>query len=81
MAGKYTVALAKLIHDNGLEVVFMPNKPQEELLIRSQDVNRPGLMFAGYGKHFDPERLEFLGDWVLSLIVSMIIMIFILNIN
>ena len=61
MAGKYTVALAKLIHDNGLEVVFMPNKPQEELLIRSQDVNRPGLMFAGYSKHFDPERLEFLG--------------------
>ena len=39
----------------------MPNKPQEELLIRSQDVNRPGLMFAGYSKHFDPERLEFLG--------------------
>ena len=61
MAGKYTVSLSKLIHDNGLEVVFMPDKPQEELLIRSQDVNRPGLMFAGYSKHFDPERLEFLG--------------------
>ena len=61
MAGKYTVTLAKLIHDNGLEIVYMPDKPQEELLIRSQDVNRPGLMFAGYSKHFDPERLEFLG--------------------
>ena len=61
MAGKYTVALSKLISDNGLEVVYMPDKPQEELLIRSQDVNRPGLMFAGYEKHFDPERLEFLG--------------------
>jgi len=43
MASKYSVTLAKLIHDNGLEVVFMPDKPQEELLIRSQDVNRPGL--------------------------------------
>ena len=61
LAGKYTVALSKLINDNGLEIVYMPDKPQEELLIRSQDVNRPGLMFAGYEKHFDPERLEFLG--------------------
>ena len=61
MAGKYTVELSKLICDNGLEVVYMPDKPQSELLIRSQDVNRPGLMFAGYSKHFDPDRLEFLG--------------------
>ena len=29
MAGKYTVTLAKLIHDNGLEIVYMPDKPQE----------------------------------------------------
>ena len=61
MASKYSVTLSKLIHDNSLEVVFMPDKPDSELLIRSQDVNRPGLMFAGYEKHFDPERLEFLG--------------------
>ena len=61
MASKYTVELSKLIRDNGLEIVYMPNKPESELLIRSQDVNRPGLMFAGYAKHFDPERLEFLG--------------------
>lgn len=61
MAGKYTVSLAKLIDDNGLEIVYMPNKPESELLISSQDVNRPGLMFAGYEKHFDSARLEFLG--------------------
>ena len=61
MASKYTVALSKLIRDNGLEIVYMPSKPENELLISSQDVNRPGLMFAGYSKHFDPDRLEFLG--------------------
>lgn len=61
MAGKYSVQLSKVIKTHSFEVIYMPDKPESELVIRSQDVNRPGLMFAGYDKFFDPERVEFIG--------------------
>ncbi len=61
MGGKYSVQLSKVIKSNSLEVIYLPDKPEEELVIRSQDVNRPGLMFAGYEKFFDRERVEFIG--------------------
>lgn len=61
MGSKYSVQLNKIIKAHSFEVVFMPERPPEELVIRSQDVNRPGLMFAGFEKHFDSERIEFIG--------------------
>lgn len=61
MQGKYSVPLSKVIKTHSFEVIYMPDKPDSELVIRSQDVNRPGLMFAGYEKFFDPERVEFIG--------------------
>ncbi len=61
MAGKYSVALSKVIKAHSLETIYMPDKPESELAIHSQDVNRPGLMFAGYEKYFDPLRVEFVG--------------------
>ncbi len=61
MSGKYSVTLKKLIDTHSFEVIYMPDKPENELVICSQDVNRPGLMFAGYEKFFDPERVEFVG--------------------
>jgi HPr kinase/phosphorylase len=61
LAGKYSVALSKVIKTHSLETIYMPDKPESELVIRSQDVNRPGLMFAGYEKYFDPLRVEFVG--------------------
>jgi len=61
LAGKYSVALSKVIKAHSLETIYMPDKPESELVIRSQDVNRPGLMFAGYEKYFDPLRVEFVG--------------------
>ncbi len=61
MAGKYSVALSKVIKAHSLETIYMPDKPESELVIRSQDVNRPGLMFAGYEKYFDSLRVEFVG--------------------
>ncbi len=61
MAGKYSVTLSKVIKAHSLETIYMPQKPESELVIRSQDVNRPGLMFAGYEKYFDPLRVEFVG--------------------
>ncbi len=61
MGGKYSVQLSKIIRAHSFEVIYMPPKPESELVVRSQDVNRPGLMFAGYEKFFDSERVEFIG--------------------
>lgn len=61
MSGKYSVPLRKVINAHSFEIIYMPDKPDSELLISSQDVNRPGLLFAGYEKYFDSERIEFIG--------------------
>lgn len=60
MATKYSVALSKIIRDNSLETVFLPENA-ETLSVMSMDVNRPGLIFAGHEDHFDCERIEFIG--------------------
>ncbi len=61
MSTKYSVTLEKLIQANSLGVLYMPDKPAEELVIRSHDVNRPGLLFAGYERYYDTERIQFIG--------------------
>lgn len=60
MSSKYSVSLAKIISDHSFEVIFTP-RDASEIYITSQDVNRPGLMFAGYSDYFDPLRVQFLG--------------------
>ena len=61
MGGKYSVKLSKVIKAHSLETIYIPDKPESELVIQTQDVNRPGLMFAGYEKFFDNLRVEFIG--------------------
>ena len=61
MSGNYSVALRKVIKAHSFEEIYVPDKPDSELVIRSQDINRPGLLFAGYEKFFDPLRVEFIG--------------------
>ena len=61
MSGKYSVTVSKVARDNSLETIYMPDIPDSEIVIRSQDVNRPGLLFAGYDGYFDKERVEFVG--------------------
>lgn len=61
MSGNYSVPLRKVIKIHSFEEIYMPDKPDSELVIRSQDINRPGLLFAGYEKFFDPLRVEFIG--------------------
>ncbi len=57
---KYSVSLEKVINDLSLSVVYTP-KSVSDIYITSQDVNRPGLLLAGYEDYFDPERIQFLG--------------------
>ena len=62
MNGNYSVQLDKIIKAHSFEVLYLPDKPSKELVVRSQEVNRPGLLFAsGYDKYFDKERIEFIG--------------------
>lgn len=60
MATKYSVSLEKIINNNGYEVLYSPKSPSD-IYISSKDINRPGLILAGYEDYFDPERIQLLG--------------------
>ncbi len=67
---KYTVSLEKVINDLSLQIVYTPKDPAD-IYITSQDVNRPGLIFAGFEDYFDPARIQFLGLTELEYIKSL----------
>lgn len=56
----HTVPLSKLIKEFSLEILNMP-LTDEEILISSTDINRPGLQMAGYFKFFDKNRIQIIG--------------------
>ncbi len=56
----YSVSIEKLVNDQSLTVVYTPENTAD-LYVTSQDVNRPGLMLAGFEDYFDPKRIQFLG--------------------
>lgn len=58
---KFSISLKQLVEDIHLEVVYTP-RPLEEIQICSADVNRPGLLLAGYDEYFDNERIQILGN-------------------
>ena len=60
MPQKYSVPLSKIIKEMSFETVYLP-KPAEDIFIETPDVNRPGLILAGYDTFFDPGRINFLG--------------------
>ena len=60
MPTEYTVSLAEIIEAHNLEVMYLP-EPAEEILIRSSEVNRPGIVLTGYVDYFDPLRIQILG--------------------
>ncbi len=55
----FTVSLNKIIKDFSLEVLNLP--ADEEILVSSADINRPGLQLAGFFEHFDANRIQVLG--------------------
>ncbi len=57
---KYSVSLEKMVKDLSLQVVYVPTDAAD-IYISSQDVNRPGLILAGYHDYFDPSRIQFIG--------------------
>ncbi len=60
MATEYTVELARIIKEFSLETLYMPSAP-ESILVKNNNVNRPGLQFGGYYKYFDNTRIQIVG--------------------
>ena len=60
MAQEYSVALDKIIDFHKLEIVYLPKKA-DEIMVRSAEINRPGIVLTGYTDFFDPLRIQILG--------------------
>ncbi len=56
----YSVSLTSIIQEQGLEVLYMP--PDADIQVTCKDVNRPGLPLAGFFDHFEPQRIEIIGN-------------------
>ncbi len=60
MESLYSVKLSKLVEDFHLDVL-RKGKGYDKCLVRTEDVNRPGLQLIGFFDYFDPMRLQVLG--------------------
>ena len=60
MATNYTVSLEKIVKEFSLKVLNAP-APLAEILISSNEINRPGLQMAGYYEFFDERRIQIIG--------------------
>lgn len=61
MLDTYSVPLSKLVEDFQLEVVYAATD-FASIQLTVEDVARPGLQLAGYFDHFEPMRLQVLGN-------------------
>ena len=60
MKSNFTVPLTKIIKEFSLETLYVPEN-LDELVISSNEVNRPGLQMAGYFEFFDEKRIQIIG--------------------
>lgn len=61
MVDTYCVALTKLVKDFQLEVLYA-STDYTAIRLTVEDVARPGLQLTGYFDHFEPMRLQVLGN-------------------
>lgn len=61
MTDSYSVPLLSIVKEFGLEVVYQ-STDYEKINITVEDVARPGLQLAGYFDHFEPMRLQVIGN-------------------
>ena len=65
MVDTYSVLLTTLVADLHLEVVYA-STDFESIRLTVEDVARPGLQLAGYFDHFEPMRLQVVGNVEMS---------------
>ena len=61
MINMYSVLLTELVKEFKLEVAFKATD-YEKIRLTVEDVARPGLQLAGYFDHFEPMRLQVMGN-------------------
>ena len=61
MEEKYYVPLVTLVQEHKLEVVFAASD-YDSICLKVEDVSRPGIQLAGYFEHFEPLRLQVMGN-------------------
>lgn len=70
MSQTYSVSLEKIIKSHNLETVYLP-KSADEILIETDEINRPGIVLTGYTDYFDPLRIQILGWTELGFLLHM----------
>lgn len=70
MSQTYSVSLEKIIKSHNLETVYLP-KSADEILIETDEINRPGIVLTGYTDYFDPLRIQILGWTELGFLLNM----------
>ncbi|MBR2133989.1 MAG: HPr(Ser) kinase/phosphatase [Eubacterium sp.] len=70
MSQDYSVSLAKIIDVHKLEVVYLP-KSADEIFVKTNEVNRPGIVLTGYTDYFDSLRIQILGWTELGFLLNM----------
>ena len=61
MTDTFGVPLKKMVSDFAIEVVFAASD-FEQIQLTVEDISRPGLQIAGYMDHFEPMRLQVIGN-------------------
>lgn len=61
MVGSYSVPLKRLVECFDLEVVYAASD-FESVCLTVEDVSRPGLQLTGFFDHFEPMRLQIMGN-------------------
>ena len=60
MEDSYSVSFAKIIDEFHLEVIYLPDLP-EELQVSCTRINRPGLQMVGFYDHYEQDRIQIIG--------------------
>ncbi len=56
----YSIPLKNVVEEFELETLFLPEDYEQRMVTKSE-LNRPGLKLTGFGKLFDPRRLQIIG--------------------
>ena len=56
----YTVSMSKIIDQFKLEVIYLPDLP-ENVMVNCSRVNRPGLQMVGFYDHYEQARIQIIG--------------------
>ena len=67
---KYTVALSKLVKEFNLKVLYAA-ADYDQINLTVADISRPGLPLTGYFDHFEPTRLQVMGNMETSYLQRM----------